>query len=180
MAFEKSGWRGIGGFNREFKGGQLFSYVNLDDVLFDIKGSGYFDEVASALGVNDRVLIFGSDSSELTYVLNPSIPTSVESVTTNRTTENLTDGGNLSLRFAIAELTTTTASAFTIGNGNEYQEKIITLIVDGGDATLAITGGIGFTQIVFADAGDSVFLKFLSTGWAMIGKGGPGVGPVVT
>lgn len=79
MAFIRSEFRGIGGHNRGFNGGQRYSYVNTADTLATIKASGYFDPLANALGGNDLIDLVGSDGAETVKVVNHPIPVTVAS-----------------------------------------------------------------------------------------------------
>jgi hypothetical protein len=72
--------------------------------------------------------------------------------------------------------------ALTLANGRPGQLLTIQLVVDGGgDGTLTPTTA-EFTNIVFADAGDTATLKFLNstTGWIIVGLAGGTAPPVVT
>jgi len=79
----------------------------------------------------------------------------------------------LSVTTLISEITTTGAQAFSLANGTAGQVKIITMVVDGGDATLTPQTLSGGTTIVFNDAGDSVILVYHNTlGWKAIMNNG--------
>ena len=79
----------------------------------------------------------------------------------------------LSVTTLISEITTTGAQAFSLANGTAGQVKIITMVVDGGDATLTPATLSGGTTIVFNDAGDSVILVYHNTlGWKAIMNNG--------
>lgn len=69
MAFSRAGFRGIGGYNRGFEGGQRYSYVFTDDTLATIKAASYFDSIANALGTNDLIDLVGSDGAQTVKVL---------------------------------------------------------------------------------------------------------------
>lgn len=58
---------------------------------------------------------------------------------------------------------------------NDKCSKIIYMSVDGGDATLTIATGLGFTTIVFGDVGDTARLQYNGTKWLFVG--GLGVTP---
>ena len=90
---------------------------------------------------------------------------------------NAASGGGssvaLSVTTLISEITTTGAQAFSLANGTAGQVKIITMVVDGGDATLTPATLSGGTTIVFNDAGDSVILVYHNTlGWKAIMNNG--------
>ena len=73
----------------------------------------------------------------------------------------------------ISEITTSGAQAFSLANGTVGQIKIITMVVDGGDATLTPATLSGGSTIVFNDVGDSVILVYHNTiGWKAIMNNG--------
>jgi len=63
------------------------------------------------------------------------------------------------------EITTTGADAFTLANGVAGQVKIISMAVDGGDATLTPTTLATGTTITFDAVGDNVTLIYGANGW---------------
>jgi len=79
----------------------------------------------------------------------------------------------------VAKTTGGDAEALTLANGKPGQILVITLTVDGnGDGTLTPTTCTGFTNIVFADAGDTAVLFYVddSAGWriwSVFGAAGP-------
>ena len=91
--------------------------------------------------------------------------------------QSLTDAGAVNLTTPITTLTTTTASAVTLANGAAGQVKIVTMIVDAGDATLTPTTPLGYSSITFAAVGDSVTLVYTSAGWVIVGVNGATVNP---
>jgi hypothetical protein len=68
-----------------------------------------------------------------------------------------------------AYTSTGVAQALTLADGTQGQIKTIVHTVDGGSGVLTPTTKIGFTTITFTNVGDSVTLRFNSTGWAIIG-----------
>ncbi len=62
------------------------------------------------------------------------------------------------------------AEALTLADGAFVGQKIkITLVTDGGgDGTLTPTTALGFTSIVFRDAGDQVVLEWTASGWIIL------------
>lgn len=178
MAFVRSGFRGIGGYNRGFEGGQLYSYVNTDDSLATMKASAYFNFMANALGANDHINLVGSDGAETVIVIAHALPVETLNFNNNQSVQSLTGAGAVDLSAAVTEVTSTGTDALTLADGVVNQDKIISLIVDGGTATLTPVSGLGYSTIAFADAGDTVFLKFLTGGWAIMGSGGLAGGPV--
>jgi hypothetical protein len=97
------------------------------------------------------------------------------------TAQALTAAGAVDITSAVTTVASSAAIALTLANGNAGQIKIITMITDGGDATLTPATLNGGTTIVFADDGDSVVLYYAGStpGWCMIANGGPGAGPVL-
>ena len=87
-----------------------------------------------------------------------------------------TGGGSsvaLTTTTLISEITTSGAQAFSLANGTVGQIKIITMVVDGGDATLTPATLSGGSTIVFNDVGDSVILVYHNTiGWKAIMNNG--------
>ena len=72
----------------------------------------------------------------------------------------------------ITQVTTTGSDALTLANGANGQIKIITMVADGGDATLTPTT-FGGSTITFNDVGDSVLLVYNTTGgWAVVSNTG--------
>ena len=66
------------------------------------------------------------------------------------------------------EITTTGADAFTLANGQAGQLKIISMKVDGGNATLTPTTLATGTTITFDDVNDSVTMIYSGLGWLPI------------
>jgi hypothetical protein len=82
----------------------------------------------------------------------------------------------------VTKTTGADAEALTLANGSTGQMLTITLVVDGGgDATLSPTTTTGFTDIVFADAGDTATLQFVDStvGWVVVGAAGVAAPPVI-
>lgn len=77
MAFIRSGWRGIGGYNRSFQGGQQFSYVNVADTVSVMKAESYFDAVQKAVHEGDIIWLRGTNSTDYVEVIRPSFPVTV-------------------------------------------------------------------------------------------------------
>lgn len=85
----------------------------------------------------------------------------------------LSGAGAVSITTGLTSLTTTgSAQALTLANGTVGQTKIIVHTVDGGSAVLTPTTAIGFTTITFTAVGDSVYLIYTATGWAVVGSRG--------
>ena len=79
----------------------------------------------------------------------------------------------LSLNTLHTAIVTTGAQAFSLANGVNGQIKTISMVTDGGDATLTPATLAGGTTIVFNDVGDSVVLIYNTTGgWAVLSNNG--------
>ena len=79
----------------------------------------------------------------------------------------------LSLNTAHSAIVTTGAQAFSLANGVNGQVKTISMVTDGGDATLTPATLAGGSTIVFNDVGDSVVLIYNTTGgWAVLSNTG--------
>lgn len=87
--------------------------------------------------------------------------------------QNLSGAGAVNTTAMLTSLTTTGASqALTLADGSVGQVKIIVHTVDGGSAVLTPTTKIGFSTVTFTAVGDSVFLIYTATGWAITGSRG--------
>jgi hypothetical protein len=86
--------------------------------------------------------------------------------------QSLTDAGAVNITDPITALTTTGAAAITLADGAAGQLKIITMVVDGGDATLTPATPLGFATITFNDVGDGVTLVYTAAGWVIVGNNG--------
>lgn len=93
-------------------------------------------------------------------------------------TATLSGAGAIPITGSIAEWTTTSTDAGTLADGVEGQHLFVILKVDGGTGTLTPTNGGGYTNIAFADAGDSVHLLFTNGNWYIVGQGGLTTGPL--
>ena len=87
--------------------------------------------------------------------------------------QSLSGAGAVNLTDTVTEITSTGTDALTLANGTVGQVKVITMIVDGGDATLTPTTFAGGSTITFNDAGDSVILVYNTTvGWVAVANQG--------
>ena len=84
------------------------------------------------------------------------------------------EAGAVSLTTLTTMVTTTGARAISLAAGTNGQIKIITMTVDGGDATLTPANGLlgGATTITFNDVGDTVVLVYTSPKWAVVSNNG--------
>ena len=87
----------------------------------------------------------------------------------------LTGAGAVDITSAVTTIASAGAIALTLANGTSTNQiKIITMITDGGTATLTPTTLNGYTTIAFADDGDSVLLMYMdaTAGWTIIANQG--------
>lgn len=93
-------------------------------------------------------------------------------ITNVGTPQTLTGAGAVNLTTLVTILVTTGANALTLANGSAGQQKIITMLTDGGDGTLTPTALQGGTTLTFNDVGDTVHLCFNGTKWAIVSNNG--------
>ena len=110
-----------------------------------------------------RITVAGTDRITVT-----STATTISGLTHN--VQNITGPGAISLTETATLLTTTGANAYTLANGTEGQIKIISMKVDGGNATVTPTSFVNGTQIVFNDVEDTITLLYQSTGWVVLAR----------
>ena len=88
--------------------------------------------------------------------------------------ENLNDGQQaaLSITHAVTLLESAGSNATTLADGTVIgQIKIIVHDADGGTSVLAVTDGLGFADLDFADDGDTAMLMWTgTTGWAILSQ----------
>lgn len=81
----------------------------------------------------------------------------------------LSGAGAVSVTAFKTNVTTTGANALTLADGTFVgQEKLVQLIVDGGDGTLTPANLSGGTTITFADVGDCAHLLWDGANWIAI------------
>lgn len=74
--------------------------------------------------------------------------------------------------------TTGAAQALTLANASNGQTKTIAHVVDGGSAILTPTTKTGFSTVTFTNAGETVTLRYLSSGgWVVLAAYGATVAP---
>ena len=90
------------------------------------------------------------------------------------TAQALTAAGAVDITSAVTTVASSAAIALTLINGNPGQIKIITMITDGGTATLTPTTLNGYTTIAFDTDGDSCMLYYAGStpGWCVIANQG--------
>ena len=85
-----------------------------------------------------------------------------------KSVQNITGPGAISVTTGVTLITTTGEDAYTLADGTEGQFKIISMKVDGGNATLTPDNLVGWTSIKFDNVKDNVQLLYQSTGWTII------------
>lgn len=165
MAFVRSGFRGIGGYNRGFVGGQRYSYVDADsttgDTLAVIKASAYFDLVANALGVNDLIDLVGTDGAETVRV--------VTADTTNGVSvKTLGAEGLVSAGAATLTLTAAVHAGITVIN-DQTAGLAITMAESTGSGAIyrIINGAVSATANTITCAGADVFDGNITVGLSL-------------
>ena len=82
--------------------------------------------------------------------------------------QTISGPGVINLTTLHTEITTTGADAYTLANGALGQMKIISMVVDGGDATVTPTTLANGTTITFDAVHDNVTLIYGANGWLPI------------
>jgi hypothetical protein len=82
--------------------------------------------------------------------------------------QTISGAGAINLTTLFTEITTTGAQAFTLANGTVGQVKIITMAVDGGDATITPTTFANGTSMTMDAVHDSVTLIYGASGWVVL------------
>ena len=138
----------------------------LTDLGTDISAEDLLHVIDDPLGtpVNKKITLANVMNNMPTWLAFDSTPEAITS-----------GGGNVGLTTAVSTIVTTAPIALGLLNGATGQLKVITMITDGGDATLTPTTLSGKSTITFDDAGDTVFLMFVdaTTGWIILSNEGP-------
>ena len=90
------------------------------------------------------------------------------------TAQAITSATAVNITTAVTTIASSAAIALTLPNGGAGQIKIITMITDGGTATLTPTTLNGYTTIAFDTDGDSCMLYYAGAtpGWCVIANQG--------
>ena len=178
MTFAVADYKEVGGPGNKIDGGQVHSCHSSTDTLTTMMASGYLNAIQDKLKSEDIAILSGSDGVKIAQVTNTAGVITLSSVAVSGAAQSISGPGAVDVVSEVTEITTTGADAFTLADGAIGQKKTIVLIVDGGNAVLTPANALGYTTITFADAGDSVQLEFRTGGWALIGQGGLGTGPL--
>ena len=87
-----------------------------------------------------------------------------------RSVENVTGGGALSTTTGVSLISTTDTEEYTLADGIEGQIKIISMKVNGGNATVTPDDYVNGTSILFNNVNDTIVLMYLSTGWVQLAR----------
>ncbi len=87
-----------------------------------------------------------------------------------KSVENVTGGGALSLTTAVSLITTTGTEAYTLADGIEGQIKVISMKVNGGNATVTPDNYVNGTSILFNNVNDTITLLYQTTGWVQLAR----------
>ena len=86
--------------------------------------------------------------------------------------QTISGPGAINITSLHTAITTTGADAYTLANGVVGQIKIISMAVDGGDATVTPTTFANGTTITFEDVNDCITLLYTANGWLSIANQG--------
>ena len=84
-----------------------------------------------------------------------------------KSVQNITGPGAISVTTGVTLITTTGADAYTLADGTEGQVKIISMLVDGGDAIVTPDNLVGYTSVTLNNVKDNFTLLYQSTGWVI-------------
>lgn len=179
MAFDINNFKEVGGPGNSPDGGQVYSQQSDADTLATMMASGYLDDLSGILNNRDLMFLSGTDGSQLVQITDTAGVITVSSAANTGVAETATgNAAAIPITARSVDVTTGGAEAMTLADGAVGQLLNITLVVDGGTMTLTPANALGYSTIAFADAGDSVQLEFKSGGWALVGQGGLGTGPL--
>lgn len=177
MAFDSDNFNGRSSLNARAQGQQYWVYDAGTDLLVTVVAADFFLSEYLSLQVDDIIQVSTLGGAYDLKVLTSSV--GGVTVEMAQSVQSLSGAGACDTISHTTEVTSTSTDALTLIDGAVGQFKRVTLIVDGGTATLTPTTGHGYTTIAFADAGDSVDLVFGALGWRVVGQGGLGTGPLV-
>ena len=114
---------------------------------------------------NDTVYVKVAGTDKITVT---STATIISGLTHN--VQNISGPGAISLTETVTLLTTTGTNAYTLADGTEGQIKIISMKVDGGNATVTPDNFVNGTSILFNATNDTITLLYHSTGWVILAR----------
>ena len=71
---------------------------------------------------------------------------------------------------AVSLITTTGTEAYTLADGIEGQIKVISMKVNGGNATVTPDNYVNGTSILFNNVNDTITLLYQTTGWVQLAR----------
>ena len=177
MAFVAGNFNARSSLRARAAGQQYWTFDAVADLLVTVVAADYFLLKFRELSVGDIIQVSTLGGAYNLKVLVSTAATVTVEMATG--IQSLSGAGAVDTISFLTEVTSTGTDALTLIDGGVGQKKRITLIVDGGTATLTPTTLHGASTIAFADAGDSVDLEFGALGWRVTGQGGLGTGPLV-
>ena len=145
---------------------------NGSNAELSLQASGTGDVLISALRVNGTTLD-SADSTKITIAENVDVTGVLTASGTIHGVQNLTGSGStevINLTDTVTCLTTTGAQNFSLADGTEGQIKIISMKVDGGNATVTPATFVNGTNITFDSVNDTITLLYQSTGWIVLAQ----------
>ena len=146
--------------------------ANGSNAELSLQASGTGDVLISALRVNGTTLD-SADSTKITIAEDVDVTGVLTASGTIHGVQNLTGSGStevINLTDTVTLLTTTGAQNFSLANGTEGQIKIISMKVDGGNATVTPATFVNGTNITFDSVNDTITLLYQSTGWIVLAQ----------
>lgn len=146
--------------------------ANGSNAELSLQASGTGDVIISALRVNGTTLD-SADSTKITIAEDVDVTGVLTASGTIHGVQNLTGSGStevINLTDTVTLLTTTGAQNFSLANGTEGQIKIISMKVDGGNATVTPATFVNGTNITFDSVNDTITLLYQSTGWIVLAQ----------
>ncbi len=142
---------------------KIFSSITHLDTIQDADADTKIEVERTADVDTVHIKVAGTDRITVT-----STATTISGLAYN--VQNISGPGAISLTETATLLTTTGANAYTLANGTEGQIKVISLKVDGGNATVTPTNFVNGTNIVFNNIEDTITLLYQSTGWVVLAR----------
>ena len=145
---------------------------NGSNAELSLQASGTGDVLISALRVNGTTLD-SADSTKITIAENVDVTGVLTASGTIHGVQNLSGSGStevINLTDTVTCLTTTGAQNFSLADGTEGQIKIISMKVDGGNATVTPATFVNGTNITFDSVNDTITLLYQSTGWIVLAQ----------
>lgn len=147
---------------------------NTAQIVLNGAGNAYRQSIRPQLTSVTNILTLPAGNDQELVGTTASQTLSNKNITANSlfgTVQSLTGSGAVNLTDVVTEVTTSGgAAALTLADGTNGQIKVVTMVSDdGNDATLTPTTPLGYSSIVFNDAGDTVTLMYSSSGWVISG-----------